>query len=98
MLIALAAGAFGALQARRTREKTPAYPLMYGPPDGIGPAQGAYILTEKTDKQAFVASIMQAAEKGAVDLDRPGEEWAITDKAGRPAGPGSTRSPSGWRH
>ena len=58
---------------------------MYGPPDGIGPAQGAYILTEKTDKQAFVASIMQAAEKGAVDLARPGEEWAITDKAG-PAG------------
>ena len=85
LLIALAAGAFGAFQAGRTRERTPAYPLMYGPPDGIGPAQGAYILTEKTDKEAFVASIMQAAEKGAVDLARPGEEWAITDKAG-PAG------------
>ena len=74
------------VQAGRTREKTPPYPLMYGPPDGIGPAQGAYILTEKTDKEAFVASIMQAAEKGAIDLARPGDEWAITDKAG----------PGGW--
>ena len=71
VLIALGGRRFRRVPAGRTRERTPAYPLMYGPPDGIGPAQGAYILTEKTDKQAFVASIMQAAEKGAVDLARP---------------------------
>ena len=86
VLLALLAGAFGAWQARKVREKTPAYPLQYGPPDGIGPAQGAYIMTERTDKKAFVASIMEAAAKGSVTLNRDGSSWTVTD----------TEGPQGW--
>ena len=87
LLLAVAAGAFGAWQARKVKEKTPAYPLQYAPPDGVGPAQGAYILTERTDKKAFVASIMEAAAKGAVTLDRPSDKsWTVTD----------TQGPQGW--
>ena len=88
----LLAGAFGARQARKVREKTPAYPLQYGPPDGIGPAQGAYIMTERTEKNAFVASIMEAAAKGSVTLDRPSDKpgRSPTPRARR-AGPASTR-------
>ncbi len=82
LLIAAAALAWGMMLGARSREPKPGYPLMYAPPDGIGPAQGHYILTESTGKEAFVASIMEAAEKGAVDLGRSGEAWSLTDKAG----------------
>ena len=80
-LAGLAAG-FGYVLSRRTRESTPAFPLQYAPPDGIGPAQAAYVLHERVDDEAFVASIMQAAEKGAVTLDRAEAAWTVTDKAG----------------
>ena len=86
LALAVLAGAFGAWQASKVREKTPAYPLQYGPPDGIGPAQGAYIMTERTGKKDFVASIMEAAAKGSLDLDRSGDSWTVTD----------TQGPQGW--
>ena len=87
VVLALLAGAYGAWQAGKVKEKTPPYPLMYGPPDGIGPAQAAYIMTERTDKRAYVASIMEAAEKGALTMDRPDDKsWTVTD----------TQGPQGW--
>jgi hypothetical protein len=87
LALAVLAGAFGLRQSRRVKEKTPPYPLMYAPPDGVGPAQGAYILTERTDSRQFVASIMQAAEHGSIHLDRPDDkEWTVTD----------TQGPNGW--
>ena len=46
---ALALAALGALLSRSTVEKPPPYPLMYAPPEGIGPAQAAYMLTEKVE-------------------------------------------------
>jgi hypothetical protein len=86
LALAVLAGAFGAWQASKVREKTPPYPLQYGPPDGIGPAQGAYIMTERTGKKDFVASIMEAAAKGSLELDRSGDSWTVTD----------TQGPQGW--
>ena len=61
---------------------------MYAPPDGIGPAQAAYIL-DRAHRQAssYVASIMEAAEKGALDARPPDDEaWTVTD----------TQGPQGW--
>ena len=86
LALAVLAGAFGAWQAGKVRAKTPPYPLQYGPPDGIGPAQGAYIMTERTGKEDFVASIMEAAAKGSLRLDRSGDSWTVTD----------TQGPQGW--
>jgi uncharacterized membrane protein YgcG len=87
LLLALLAGGFGWVQARKVREKTPPFPLQYAPPDGIGPAQATYLLTERTTKQDFIASVMEAAAKGAVTLDRPSDKsWTITDNQG----------PQGW--
>lgn len=84
VVLLLAAGAllWGSVLGARSREPKPGYPLMYAPPEGIGPAQGKYILTESVGKESFVASIMEAAEKGAVDLGRSGKAWTLTDKAG----------------
>jgi uncharacterized membrane protein len=78
LAIAAFAGLMGELTARGTREPKPAYPLMYAPPDGIGPAEAKYLFTESIGKEAFVASIMQTAEKGATTLDHS-DGWTITD-------------------
>lgn len=92
LLLAVLAGALAAAWAgwvagARAREPKPSYPLQYAPPEGLGPAQGAYLLTERTDREAYVATLMHAAEKGAVTLERHGDAWTITDRAG----------PEGWR-
>ena len=76
--LAVLAGAAGFALTRSTHERTPPYPLTYAPPDGIGPAQAAYILTEKVEDEAFVATMMYAAEKGAVQLTQDGRTWTIT--------------------
>lgn len=79
---ALGLGVVGWLISRTTHEATPAFPLMYAPPEGIGPAQAQYILTESVDKEGFVASIMHAAEHGAVNLQRDAAGWTLTDSNG----------------
>lgn len=78
LLIAAFAAWMGEIVAAQTREPKPQYPLMYAPPEGIGPAQAKYLYTERVDNDSFVASIMQTAEKGATRLDRSGG-WTITD-------------------
>jgi hypothetical protein len=75
---AVVAGAGGFALSRSTREKTPPFPLMYAPPDGVGPAGAAYLLTEKVEDEAFVATMMYAAEHGAVQLSQDGRAWTIT--------------------
>jgi uncharacterized membrane protein YgcG len=59
--------------------------VLYAPPDGIGPAQAKYVYSEKVDRETYVATLMYAAEKGAVDLTHDGDTWTIKDKNG-PAG------------
>ena len=78
LLLAAVAGALGELLAARSREPKPQYPLMYAPPEGVGPAQATYLFTERLGTEQFVASIMQTAEKGATRLDRT-SGWTITD-------------------
>ncbi len=82
LALALGAAVLGAMAARRTFERTPQFPLMYAPPEGIGPAQAKYLLTEDIDRETYVATLMHAAEQGAVDLAKEGDAWVITDKGG----------------
>lgn len=71
-------GGAGAALSQSTKEKDPAFPLMYAPPEGIGPAQAAYLLTEEVDSKAFVATMMYAAEQGAVKLDQADRSWTLS--------------------
>ncbi|WP_309650235.1 DUF2207 domain-containing protein [Nocardioides sp.] len=80
--LAALAGLAGLLLARRSYEANPQFPLMYAPPEGIGPAQAAYVYTEKIDREGYVATLLHAAEKGAIDLQKNGDAWTITDKGG----------------
>lgn len=77
-VLALLVTVGGFALSRSVGEKTPPYPLMYAPPEGIGPAQAAYILTEKVENTAFVATMMYAAEKGAVNLSQENQSWQLT--------------------
>lgn len=78
LLAALAALVVGLLVVRRTHEPPPAFPLVAAPPPGIGPAQAAYLLDEWVDRPQLVATLMHAAERGAVTLTRdPDGSWAI---------------------
>ena len=76
-VLAVLAGAWGWMWRRRTWENDPAFPLVYAPPDGIGPAQGAYVLNESVGRDQFVATLLQAAEKNAIDLERDEESWTL---------------------
>jgi uncharacterized membrane protein YgcG len=82
LVLAVLAAGLGALAARRAYERKPAFPVQYAPPPGVGPAEASYVMTEKVDQQAFVASMLWAAQQGAIDLKRDGDSWTITDKAG----------------
>ncbi len=78
----IATGVYATVLGRSSREAAPGFPLQYAPPPGIGPAQANYVLTETIGKEAFVASMLYAAERGAVVLDKVPTGWSITDKNG----------------
>jgi uncharacterized membrane protein YgcG len=85
LVLALLTGGAGAFLTWRTVERRPPFPLQYEPPPGLGPAEAAYVVTERVDQEGFVASMLWAAQQGAVELSRDGDSWTLTDKAG-PAG------------
>ena len=86
LLAAAGALGFGSILGAKSREKPPGFPVLYEPPAGVGPAQAKYIYSETVDRTTYVATLMHAAEKGAIDLTRgQNDSWTITDKAG-PAG------------
>ncbi|WP_164519752.1 DUF2207 domain-containing protein [Nocardioides ferulae] len=82
VLLAALAAIGGWILAARTKETEPGFPLMYAPPDGVGPAQVTYLLEEDVDEETYVATLMYAAERGAIDLDKSDDAWTVTDKAG----------------
>jgi hypothetical protein len=82
VLAALGALAAGVGLTYRVFERTPSYPLQYAPPPGIGPAQAAYVLEERVGREQFVATVLHAAEQGAVDVRRSESGWTIQDRGG----------------
>ncbi|MET0998670.1 MAG: DUF2207 domain-containing protein [Marmoricola sp.] len=78
LVLAAFAGWMGHLLSVQTREPKPRYPLMYAPPEGIGPAQASYLFTEQVGSNDFVATIMHLSEAGATTLSR-GDGWTIKD-------------------
>ncbi|HEU5037246.1 MAG TPA: DUF2207 domain-containing protein [Nocardioides sp.] len=98
LALAVLAGLAGYLLTRSTREKSPGFPLMYSPPDGIGPAQAAYLVTEDVDEEQYVATLLYAAERGAIDLDRSDRTWTITDKKGADGWAGLDQVTAGVAH
>lgn len=82
VLAGLAALILGVWLSYRVFERTPPFPLQYAPPPGLGPAQAAYVLDERVGREQFVATVLHAAEQGAVEVRRAGDGWTIRDLGG----------------
>jgi hypothetical protein len=65
----------------RSREKCPALPVMYAPPEGVGPVQAAYVVTERVPDAALQATLFHMAAQGLTELQRTGSGWAVSGKA-----------------
>jgi hypothetical protein len=79
LAVALVALLIGYALDRRSREKTPGYPVMYEPPKGLGPVQTAYLTTEAVPARGLVATLLYQAEQGLTKLtDNGGKSWTIT--------------------
>ena len=78
LLLAVAGAALGTTLGFRSRERSPGLPLMYAPPEGVGPVQAAYVVKERVPSAAMTATLFYAAEQGLVALDRTeGGDWVV---------------------
>jgi uncharacterized membrane protein YgcG len=85
-LLGLFAVALGWLSAAPTREKPPGFPVMYEPPNGLGPVQVAYISNETVPSNAVSATLLDLAERRLVELvpiepANPDAGWKVTGLA-----------------
>jgi len=97
VLTLLAAGA-GLWLFRMQREIPPGTPVLYVPPQGLGPAQTRYIADETEGDDAMVATLLSLADRKLIRLDRSDsrhwtvtgigtpEQWAAIDPVGRALG------------
>ena len=82
VLLSVLAAVSGFLWRRRSREAPPGAPVLYVPPDGLGPVQTAYIVNEKVGDHALVATLLYMTERGLVKLERAeATRWTITGLA-----------------
>ncbi|HLR98651.1 MAG TPA: DUF2207 domain-containing protein [Mycolicibacillus parakoreensis] len=78
-LLTLLGGAGGWWWSRRAGEDAPGTPVLYAPPDGLGPAQTVYIVEETPGEHALVATVLHLAERQLVRLDGDDpKHWTIT--------------------
>ncbi len=82
VVLSLIAFAGGLWWARSSREPTPGLPLVYEPPQGLGPVQTVYIDTEGVGDHSLVATLLYMADRGLVALEhRSDDSWLITGRA-----------------
>jgi uncharacterized membrane protein YgcG len=72
----------GVAWGRVGREESPGFPVLYAPPDGLGPVQTVYMATESHGPAPLVATILYLADRGFVSLENPGvDSWRIIGRA-----------------
>ncbi len=80
--LALAALAFlaGYLLDRASRERQPGFPVVFEPPQGLGPVQTAFIVDERVPRRALTATLMHLAEQGHIELTESGGVWTVVSR------------------
>lgn len=76
-LLTLAAGFVGWRRRRRVVETEPGFPVMYAPPEGIGPGQAAYLVDESVSRTQFVATLLYLAQRKVITLEYSEAGWRI---------------------
>jgi hypothetical protein len=68
----------GKIWHRTSIEQEPGYPVMYAPPEGLGPVQTYYVAAERAPAKALIATLLYAAERGLVRLTQvSASDWTI---------------------
>ena len=89
IVIAVLVAAIARVLGRSTLEDQPGFPIMYAPPDGLGPVQTVYLVRESVPSEALVATMLHLAERQVVTLTPTGPKtWQIT----------GTGTPEQWSH
>ncbi|MGZ4495124.1 MAG: DUF2207 family protein, partial [Nocardioides sp.] len=84
LALAVVGGLLGAALGFRSRESSPGLPVMYAPPEGVGPVQAAYVVKERVPSSALTATLFQAAAQGLVTLERTeAGTWVVRGKSSR---------------
>jgi len=78
LVLGLAGAVLGGHLGARVGERPPAYPPTDAPPAGMGPAQAVHLLEGRVPRRALVGTLLHAAERGAVTLERLDDGWRIT--------------------
>ncbi len=72
----------GVAWGRVGREDSPGFPVMYAPPEGLGPVQTVYMASESHGPAALIATILYLADRGFVTLENPAADtWRIIGRA-----------------
>ncbi|WP_146828551.1 DUF2207 domain-containing protein [Aeromicrobium flavum] len=77
LLLAAVAFGIGYLLDRWSRERRPGLPVLFEPPEGLGPVQAAYIVDERVPRRALTATLLHLAEQGHVTLRESGSGWNV---------------------
>lgn len=78
-LISLVGLLVGLRWSIRSTEKRPGFPVMYEPPQDMGPVQTHYIAYEDMGSNAITATMYYMADKGLVKLEkREDSSWLVT--------------------
>ncbi len=68
---------------RTSIEPAPGFPVLYEPPQGLGPEQTYYIARERPSPHGLVATLFHQAERGLTRLEVQGDTWVV-EGVGRP--------------
>ncbi len=60
-----------------TRERQPGFPVLFEPPEGIGPAVGVRVLQEEDAADDLQATLFDLGARGAVELRSTGDGWMV---------------------
>lgn len=74
---ALLAGALGFWLLLATREKEPGFPVLFEPPQGVGPALAARVLFEEHSRDDLQATLYALADRGVLRLEGDDERWTV---------------------
>jgi hypothetical protein len=78
LLLGVVGGVAGWFLARQAREPRPGHPVLYAPPDGVGPVQAYYVAEERVPDTALQATLLHQAEQGLTRLERrPDDTWVV---------------------
>jgi hypothetical protein len=84
LLLSAAAAVAGWVLARHAREPQPGHPVLYAPPEGLGPVQAAYVANEKVPDQALQATLLYQAEQGLTRLEQTADDAWVVEGIGTP--------------